>query len=311
MPHVAYTARNFTADSLAVVAAAEEICVDYANRGYELTLRQLFYQFVSRGLLPNSDRNYKRLGSIVNDARLAGLIDWSHVVDRTRSYRHTDWHSGTPDEMVSSLAAGFAIAHWADQDNYVEVWIEKDALVGVIERPCEDLGVGYFSCRGYSSQTEMWGAAQRIGYQRRYGKNVTVLHLGDHDPSGIDMTRDITERLTNFMAVDLSLSTRSRSTFEVKRIALTMDQIEEYDPPPNPAKLTDSRSTDYIETYGTESWELDAMPPEAIDALVRAEVEPLRDMDRWDAVDEQVETERQILETVAERWSDVVDFLGS
>jgi hypothetical protein len=157
----------------------------------------------------------------------------------------------------------------------------------------------------------MWAAAQRIGDQRRYGKNAIVLHLGDHDPSGIDMTRDITDRLYNFMAVDLSLSVRSSSTFEVRRIALTMDQIEEYDPPPNPAKLTDSRSTDYIETYGTESWELDAMPPEAIDALVRAEVEPLRDMDRWDAVDEQVETERQILETVAERWSDVVDFLGS
>ncbi len=116
----------------------------------------------------------------------------------------------------------------------------------MFEPICEELDVPYFSCRGYTSQSEMWAAAQRLlGYiWAKQRQHVTILHFGDHDPSGIDMTRDIRERLSLFCGGE---------GFAVRRIALNMDQVRQYDPPPNPAKLTDTRVDAYLRKYGDDS----------------------------------------------------------
>lgn len=241
MPRVTYVPKNFQAESLEIIERADQICRDYEAMGYELTLRQLYYQFVSRGWLANSDRNYKRLGSIVNDARLAGLIDWNHLTDRTRHQRRvTTWDS--PSTIIGASADQFRRDLWETSGQLARpyVWVEKDALLDIVSRAANRWQVPYFSCRGYVSQSEMWGAGQRMRAQIREGFEPVVFHLGDHDPSGIDMTRDITERLEMFAGRPV----------EVRRIALTMDQIEEHQPPPNPAKLTDSRGSSYIRTYG-------------------------------------------------------------
>ncbi|WP_433465733.1 hypothetical protein [Spirillospora sp. CA-128828] len=297
MPKIAYTPKNFTPAHQDVIQRADRICQDYQRQGFDLTLRQLYYQFVARGWLANKQTEYKRLGAIVNDARLAGLLDWNYIVDRTRNLRGLS-HWDSPDEIVRSTAYGYQTERWANQPNRVEVWIEKDALVGVIAGVCRRHDVDYFSCRGYTSQSELWGAARRMLRYEEAGQRPIVIHLGDHDPSGIDMTRDIEDRFALFDA-----------DVKVIRIALNMDQVEQYDPPPNPAKTTDSRSGGYISTYGTSSWELDALDPTTLDALIDAEISRWRDDTQWQADTAVMERERGLLEAVSQRWDEVRHFI--
>lgn len=182
MPQLAYIDKSFTRASMAVIDRANEICADYRRQGFDLTLRQLYYQFVARGLIANKDTEYKRLGNIINDARLTGMLDWDYIVDRTRNLRGLS-HWATPSSVIDSAAYGYRTDRWASQPHYVEVWIEKDALVGVIAGACNRLDVPYFSCRGYTSQSELWGAAQRLIRRQTSGHDPIVIHLGDHDPS--------------------------------------------------------------------------------------------------------------------------------
>ena len=297
MPVIAYIDKTFTRKSLAVIDQANEICADYRRQGFDLTLRQLYYQFVARGLLPNQDTEYKRLGNIINDARLAGRLDWSYITDRTRNLRALA-HWDTPAHVLDSAAWGYRTDRWASQPHRVEVWIEKDALVGVISKACNALDVPYFSCRGYTSQSELWGAAQRLIRHRENGQYPIVIHLGDHDPSGIDMTRDITDRLALFGA---------HAT--VRRIALNMDQVRVYQPPPNPAKLTDARVEGYIARFGRESWELDALDPATLDALIQATIREYRDDALWQRESDAMQADRDRLTEIARRFEQVTAYL--
>lgn len=297
MPRTCYVSKRFRDDTLDRIRAANRIIAEYQAQGFKLTLRQLYYQFVSRDWLPNTQRSYKQLGDTVNDGRLAGLIDWEAIEDRTRNMRcNSHWDS--PGQIVRACAQQFQMDLWDGQDNYCEVWIEKDALVGVIERVCTELDVSFFACRGYTSQSEMWAAAQRIIEQEEAGRETIIFHLGDHDPSGIDMTRDIQDRMRMF-----------GSEVEVRRIALNMDQVEQHDPPPNPAKMTDARFESYEREFGTQSWELDALEPRVIVGLIEDHVGQLIDYDRRDARLEEQDEARRGLNKVATNWQNVVDKL--
>lgn len=295
MPKIEYVFKKFARRSLAIIAKANEIISEYAAGGDELTLRQLYYQFVSRDIIPNSQREYKNLGSIISDARLAGLIDWHAIIDRTRNLRRNS-HWDTPADIIDSAAASFAVDKWKDQPNRIEVWIEKDALVGVISETCAKLDVPYFSCRGYTSQSEMWSAAMRAVRHIEAGKSVTVLHLGDHDPSGMDMTRDIEDRIRMFLR-----SHDGDDKFSINRLALHKSQVNKYKCPPNPAKLTDARARGYIAEHGRSSWELDALEPKVIRKLVETNVLDLRDDDLWEeAVEKEEEFKEQLREVAGD-----------
>jgi len=294
MPLVKYKSLNFRPASLAVIKQANSIISEYQGQGYDLTLRQLYYQFVARGIILNSDREYKKIGEIVNNGRLAGLIDWGAIEDRTRPNRGIQ-HWDDPQEIITAIGQQFNIDTRADQDTYIEVWVEKDALVGVLERACDNLDVPYMSCRGYVSQSSMWEAAQRFIEKENNGKEAHLIHLGDHDPSGIDMSRDIQDRLRLF-----------RSSCEVHRIALTMEQVRQYNPPPNPAKLTDSRCNGYIAEYGGESWELDALEPQVITALIEEAVGNLTDENRRDALVGIQDDHRSDILWAAENWDEIM-----
>jgi hypothetical protein len=303
MPRISYVEKRFSTTTMATIEHADGICRQYAAQGLTLTLRQLYYRFVAGGLIPNRDTEYKRLGTILNDARLAGLIDWHHMEDRTRNLRALS-HWDTPSEMIDSAAASYRIDKWARQPEYLEVWIEKDALVGVIRGIATTHDVPYFSCRGYTSQSEIWAAAQRHIRHMKRGQRVTILHLGDHDPSGIDMTRDITDRLALFC------ESHGYDAPTVQRLALNWDQIQQYAPPPNPAKLTDSRAYGYISRYGNDSWELDALEPTVITALINDAITAHRDEYLWDIAADREATERAQLQRIAEQWDAITDYLG-
>jgi hypothetical protein len=305
MTRIAYIEKNFREDSLRIIAQANTIIREYQAQGFTLTLRQLYYQFVSRDYIANQQKEYDKLGAIVSDGRLAGLIDWEAIEDRGRWLRKQNaWD--TPKDIVDACAAQYHRNRWEDQDCRLEVWIEKDALVGVIEPACTELDIPYFACRGYNSQSEQWRAGVRYANHLKAGLKVVQLHLGDHDPSGLDMTRDNEARLRMF----IDSHTHHGNNFEVRRLALNWDQVQEYSPPPNPTKLSDSRAQGYVAEYGHESWELDALDPRTIDGIIRSAVEDYIDWDLMKASEAREKQERKQLGTVASRWEEVIDFLA-
>jgi hypothetical protein len=297
----AFIEKNFQKSTMAVIEQANVIIGDYAARGFALTLRQLYYQFVARGLIEeNSQREYKRIGTIVNNARQAGLIDWDAIEDRTRNLQSFSAWSD-PAEFLVTVAESYREDPWSNQAYRPEVWIEKDALLGVIEDVCRRWRAPFFACRGNNSQSEQYAAGKRFAERGDLGFIPIVLHLGDHDPNGLDMTRDNRDRLGMFAG----------GKVEVRRLALNIDQVRQYRPPPNFAKETDTRFAGYEREFGTQCWELDALDPDVISGLVDREIQSLVDMETWNASIARERDQRAVFAALSENWDDVRELLGS
>ena len=286
-----YQPKRFSASSLEIIETAANIITDYEAQGLSLTLRQLYYRFVAAAAIENTERSYKRIGSIINDARLAGLLSWEAIEDRGRELVSPPFWA-SPAAVLRSAARGFALDRWADQETRVEVWVEKQALEGIVGQAAASRQCPYFSCKGYTSQSAMWRAAMRHAAYAEQGQESVIIHLGDHDPSGIDMTRDITERINLLFGVDVT----------IVRIALNRDQIDEYDPPPNPAKMTDSRFKAYANEHGDESWELDALEPAVLHELIVDTIDEYCDESAYMDVVYEEQRERERLLDIADSF---------
>lgn len=273
---------------------ANAVIAEYKAKGFSLTLRQLYYQAVSRHHVPeNTLQQYKRLGDIISRARIAGLIDWESIIDMTRFVR--DEHPQEDRNYMPFLkgsAESWTIDWWQDQIYRPMVLIEKDALAGVVDGICREYQVPYLPCRGYTSQSEQWRLGQRIRLQKEMGLIPIMFHLGDHDPSGIDMTRDNEARLWMF-----------GGHVELRRLALNWDQVQKYNPPPNPAKMTDSRVDNYIKNFGDECWELDALDPQVIADLVEEAILSILDKEKFETRKAENDIQRQEI-------VDMVDLIG-
>lgn len=264
--------QSFSRKSIALIERANIFIEKYQAEGYMLSIRQLYYQMVTENYIPNIPSAYKAFARLCQNARLAGLMDWAAIEDRGRYLREIANYED-PTDFMSTIFKQYAENLWRDQSVYVEVWVEKDAIVGVVQRPCSFYRVPFFSCRGYSSVTGMYEAGLRLREKLEEGKRAVIIYAGDHDPSGLDISRDNDDRLNMFA--------RSVAGVEIKRVALTVEQINQYKPPPNPAKETDTRAYDYINQFGRSSWELDALKPDVLDAIVRKEIEALIDQPRF------------------------------
>jgi hypothetical protein len=282
--------KRFSTENEEMIDRINSILGDYRKQGYRLSLRQLYYQLVARALIENSERSYKHIGDLVSNARLAGLVDWDMIEDRGREVVAPPmWEN--PAEIVEAAAKQFAIDRWKDQTNYIEVMVEKAALEGVLIPVCRELGIRFTANRGYCSSSTMYEAGKRIE-RLTEEKTVHILYLGDHDPSGIDMTRDVRERLSMF----------SWTNIEVNRLALNIDQVRRLKPPENPAKLTDTRARAYIDQFGTSSWELDAIEPAEMAKLVQRAVWKLRDEEKWEKALRREERMRRELNQFAREY---------
>jgi hypothetical protein len=294
---IKYVDQKFTSQSLVLIELCNAVIADYQRQGFVLTLRQLYYQCVARNIIENTKRSYKRLGDLISNGRLAGLIDWSAIEDRGRNLvRHSHWEN--PSGVIASARRAYGIDMWEGQEVRVEVAVEKDSLVSIMAAACDPLDVSYIALRGYCSQSEMWAMAMRLREYKRMGHTPILLHLGDHDPSGLDMTRDNNDRLAMFMG-----------GVEVRRLALNWDQIERYGPPPNPAKVSDSRFAAYEAEFGDESWELDSMQPQVLVDLIRDAILSVRDDEAWDERVALLEEGKILLEETERRWGEIVEFL--
>ncbi len=312
----AFIEKRFGSEAQALLGQILAVLQNYAVQGYDLSLRQLYYQLVSKNVVVNTERSYKNIGNLVSDARLAGLIDWNMIEDRGRTVsRNPHWDN--PRQFIDSVAPQFAFDKWEDQPNYVEVMVEKQALEGVLEPLCSELDIAFSANKGYSSSSALYKAGKRLASKLADDKKCHVIYLGDHDPSGIDMTRDIVDRLNMFAGVisdedatriknrgeDLNtlLESGDYNGVMVHRVALNMDQIKTLRPPKNPAKMSDSRADDYVRKFGTSSWELDAIEPRQLAKLVRDEVYSLRDADLWEAAVERETAMRNELIALAKK----------
>jgi len=267
--------RHWNTRKETVVAQIVQIVEYYESLGYKLTLRQLHYQFVSRNWIINHDTAYKKLGKILDDCRYAGLIDWSSIEDRGRVPKLPYWVHDIPDAL-SDAVSSYRLNRQKGQENHVEVWTEKDALSGIMSRSTSKYHVRLVVNKGYTSSSAIYAAYQRFLEVLDSGRSVTILYFGDHDPSGLDMIRDIRERL-EFM-FENGNERISDASFQVVPIGLTMPQIKKYKLPPNPTKLTDSRSPGYVKQFGKICWEVDALNPEVLTQIVEANIESQIDL---------------------------------
>lgn len=295
-----------------LLGEVQTILKQYEEQGYSLTLRQLYYQLVARDLLPeqwadkdtgstNNPQSYKKLGHIITKARLAGLVDWDMIEDRSRSIlKNSHWNN--PKHILNAAAKQFYMARWKNQPNYVFVMAEKDAVSNIIEPVCREWDVPFMANKGYSSQSALYQLYNIFEEKIDNGKDIHCIYVGDFDPSGLDMDRDLRDRLQLFLSNNVIFFDHIR-LLDLKRAALTESQIEKYKPPENPAKVTDSRFKQYMKKYGKSSWELDALEPATLEEIVKNAILKYVDMEEFERVEEKEREIRVKIKKFAETWS--------
>lgn len=281
----AFTISKMRKSTLQFLEMINEIITSYEAQGYTLTLRQLYYQLVSRAIIANNDKQYSKLSRTLTDARMSGLVDWNAIEDRVRIPKRLP-HWNHEVDFLDSVIPQFALDKMRGQENLIEVWVEKDALSQVVQRSANKYHLRTLVNRGYGSVSVMYDAYNRF---KSYS-TAKILYIGDHDPSGLDMIRDIRDR------IGLMLDYDTDTDFEVIPVALTMEQIKKYDPPVNPAKLTDTRAADYIANHGVYSWEVDALEPKVLSNLIETEIEKHININMFERMREKEVDQRQRLE---------------
>lgn len=323
------------------------IIEEYQSEGYVLTLRQLYYQLVSRDIIPNKLAEYSKLSTLLKEGRMGGIVDWDAIEDRLRKPdRPSEFDS--PKEILQAALNQYRLPRMAGQENYVEVWVEKDALSGVLKRVTYQYGIPILVNRGYSSASAMFDSYQRFEPMIKEKKKVYLLYLGDFDPSGMDMIRDIRDRILEFFFGDNDImniaeeetdyytnqETNERlrdeyeysedkifigkdyndeEFFDIRRawlfemfsvvpIALTREQIRQYKPPPNPAKKTDPRAKAFISEHGSTSWEVDALKPEILNAILTNAIKSKIDGDTYNEVLDKEKKDKKKLEKIIKEF---------
>jgi hypothetical protein len=282
--------KKFGERALEIIERADGVCADYFRQGMKMTVRQLYYQFVSKNWIQNLPENYETLSTVISEARIAGMIDWDHIEDRGR-VTHTQPAYKSLKSYLQQLTESYRLNKWKAQKHYVEVMIEKQALEGVIYPTCERWGVPLTANKGYGSTSMMYERGKYLQSMRDVeGKEIHVIYLGDHDPSGIDMSRDVQDRCEEY----------SDGPVDVMRLALNFDQVQRHNLPENPTKMKDSRAADYISKYGMSCWELDALPPATLVALVENGIKGVLDLKLWDKMEKTQQADQDTLQTIVE-----------
>jgi len=270
---LAFREQRITPKRAEQIERANAILEEYAKQGYRLTLRQLYYQLVARDLVPNEVREYSKLSETCVIGRMCGLIDWDAMEDRLRK-PYLTYAVDSIEEAIEDTISQYKRNRQEGQSYNIEIWTEKDAVSNILKRVSIHYHVRLMVNRGYTSCSAMYEAYNRVE-DAEADKGSVILYVGDHDPSGLDMLRDIEDRLREFGA---------GGQFKVVPVALTAAQINKYKPPPNPAKISDPRAGWYIREFGDMSWELDALPPEVLEKIVKKAVLVHLDSDVFDGM---------------------------
>lgn len=265
--------RYWREDKAIIIGHIIRIVNQYSRMNYRLTLRQLHYQFV--GHVPgyvNHTTAYKKLGTILDDCRYGGVIDWSAIIDRGR-VPHIPYCVEDPKDALQDAIDTYRIDRQIGQETHVEVWTEKDALSEIIQRSTSKYHIRCCVNKGYTSSSAIYEAYNRFKDIIDEQKNVVVLYIGDHDPSGLDMVRDVDERLKFMLTNGENVSSYYADSITVIPICLNIEQVKKYKLPPNPTKITDTRSDNYIKIYGKTCWEVDALDAPVLTQIIESNIE--------------------------------------
>jgi len=261
-----------------LVEHTKEIMTQYTTK---LTLRQIFYRLVSKHIIDNTVQQYKYLSSVLVDARIKGIIPFDSMEDRTRRMHDSSYYQiskhllfyieyanreveppqkylNEARDYLENCLDYFELPKWLNQKNYVEVWLEKEALSGLFQQTTSELHVRLAPCRGYPSLTFMYDASKALSNIK---EPITILYFGDFDPSGMDIERHVQERFNQF-GIDAN----------VIRIGITREQIDKYDIPPMPTKKSDARTALFVEEHGDIAVELDALDPDVLQQMIKDSV---------------------------------------
>lgn len=341
-------------DKATVVSSIIKISEEYMNNNDTLTLRQLYYQLVSRDIIPNHDKVYKKISSIKDDIVYSGLVDWDAFEDRGRKPIQAYYEYNIKDALRRTVRS-YSLDKQLNQPIHIEVWTEKDAISSILDRVTRPYTIRLAVNKGYTSSTAMYEAYCRFVECIENGQKVRILYFGDHDPSGLDMIRDIRDRLTfmfttgeqlpesdiiqdwwdreektyydisylegyedlperfdnddystdlmrDFESGKVLLWLTENDMFEIIPVGLTMQQIRQYNPPPNPAKITDPRAKDYVKIYGEVSWEVDALTPDTMRAMVGEAIIRHMDMDVYQKVVDRERSEIAEIKDIIDKY---------
>lgn len=241
-----------------VTEAYDVLCLHHP-----MTVRQVYYQLVSRQVIKNNRSQYQAVSKALVSARQNHTIPWEWIEDRLRQPRFVSMWENLADFAETAITA-YRRDIWQKQKRLVEVWLEKDALSGIFEEVLGDYGVTLNVGRGYDGWDSIRNASARY---KPWHNDVVVLYFGDFDPSGEDMVRSLKERLAFFDTCP-----------EIIKCALTRNDIERYNLPPDFAKETDTRSAGFVAKWGNVSVELDALPIDVLRERLRHEVEQHMDL---------------------------------
>jgi hypothetical protein len=256
-----------------------------------MTIRQLFYRLVSMGALENRRNDYVKVSRIMTIARNDGRVDWDAIVDRSRpDYMPTVWDDAA--EYAAAVSSSYRKDYWSTQPVLVEIWVEKDAIVGSIQPLTRELGVRVRPGKGFQSTTKVH---EIVGLFKRTGRPIFVYYLGDHDPSGRCAEDELHQRVMS------QLPALKAEVFHMTRLAIHAKDIRKFNLPPLKVKTSDSRSESFIAEHGTQCVELDALPVNELRSRIRGTVEKHIDWPSWERMKAVESAERGCIVEFADR----------
>jgi hypothetical protein len=272
-----------TAEETAVL---EEAVMDILYRYRPQIVRQIYYQLTVRGLIEKTENGYDKVDVLTVKMRKGGKLPYDWIVDNIRSIAKPLTFN-RPEELIDMMVGSYRKALWNGKPTRLQVWLEKDALASVIEPITWKYDVPLFVARGYSSLSFLHNDARPILEEwAAAGLPITVLHLGDFDPSGRDAARQIREQLNEFCP---------EARLHFIELAVTVEQIDRWSLPSRPNKVNDPRTKAFKRRYGRQSTELDAIPAQHLRQIIEDAIrEHMPDGD-YEALMRQEETERNHL----------------
>jgi hypothetical protein len=270
----------------------EEAILEIVEERAPITVRGVCYPLFSiHHLIPDmSVDSAKKISRIMTEMREAGTLDWTRIVDAGRAVeRAGTW--GDPSAIIRAAVKTYRRDNWQDQRTIVEVWSEKGTVQGVLAPVLDELGVTFRVMKGFGSFTSVMQAAEDSAVLAKHQRTV-ALYLGDWDPSGLYMSeRDLPKRLERY-----------GSWWQLRRIALVQEDTRQLPSFDVASKSKDARHRWFVESFGQQCWELDAMNPNDLRARVRNEIESYIDWTLWNRAIEVEAAEVESMHDFHKAW---------
>jgi hypothetical protein len=265
----------------ATYAAAFVLC-ELALRHQPITVRGLMYRAQAAGLFPStSDKFYEQTARVILKLRRASILPYPWIVDSTRRRLKPSSWSGLAD-FAETATQAYRLDFWSRQSDYIEFFVEKDAMAGIIEPVTIEFDVHLNVIRGQVSETFVWNVAEEW---KVIGKPIYAYYLGDHDPAGFKIESNLRKKLHAFTSKD----------FVWQRLAISPYDFANAKLQGFPVKRTNSGWQDYLETHGDRCVEVDALDPEIIRQRIRKAIEHHLDHAEWRKLQQVEKLERQTL----------------